>query len=1320
MFRLTKKITAKLLLVFLLFTSLTTQTKANTVYVTSQETGQYHLRNGVALNQARFIPNDGNPYALCYQPEVAFEEGNKEVIHFEDYDLLTHDQRTRIQLIDYYIRLRGAATSNYWYMIGQYMVWDTVDYTFYDRVGHTMYGLFDAAEYKQRAAEINSDIANHRAIPSFHEESYTLNVGETLQLTDTNGVLNKFVMTSTNPSVTVSQSGNILTLSANAAGTTKITGRKVSEEYVGTSLVYMGAGITQNVGYTYLNDPIFTMFNVTVKEVGSLKIAKTNEAGQAIPNTAFNVSLQADMSAPLGTYTTGADGTITLENLTPGQYYVQEINVPAPYVLDESIHPVEVVLNQTTTFTHVNQAVKGRVELTKKGPSGEVVPGTLYDLRNEQGTLVETLTTGADGVARSKELPLGNYQAIETFVPAPYLLDPTPIAITLSYANQTTAVTTTQATQTNDVAKGQFSIHKTDSEISIIHLAGAEYDIFDFNQNVVGQLVTNELGQATSPVLALGTYTYKETKAPIGYQLDETIHTVVLDYADMNTPLVIVHQEVTNDVIKGQTQVVKVDSNFEEIPIEGMVFGVFDLQDNLIERITTNIDGFAFTSKLRYGDYYLQELEAPVEFYLNPNKYPFSIKEHNKIIVQYIANDRVLLRLQVNKQHGETLEPLAGVEYQVINEAGEVVTFEYLNDNNEIVTQDTLVTNSQGIAYTRGLLGYGKYRLVETKPLPGFIKSEPLEFEVTRDIEFVELNVLGATTSLTVSNFPTTTELRKVNIDKAFVEGAELQLVKVSNKEIIAHWISGQEGFIIKGLEIGETYRLEELVAPEGYLLSEPIEITIEETTDTQVFELINELIPELKTKALYDTGLKDARPSTTMTVVDEVSYSKVVPNKEYTAKGKLLDVETQEIIATGQTTFIPETREGKVEVVFNFDGSKLLGKTMVVFEDLYQGNRLVATHSELTDTEQQVRIPELRTTATDINGEKVVEALEEVTLVDTVAYTNVTPHQEITLKGWLIHKETWNVLAENELIFTPTQTSGTVEMSFTFNASELKGSHVVVFEEMRVNTTLIAEHKDINDKGQTVRIRDEQIRTTATPQPRQETNPTFVTIRDEVKYTDLVIGKEYTAKGLLMDRETKLPFLVDGQEVHSEIVFTPTQTNGSVFLDFTFDGKALKKGAVVVFEELYDGDRLVTIHADINDEGQTVHFIEILIRKVDSHDKSKVLKEAEFTLKQGDLILQVKTTDENGLARFVVEEGSYQLQETKAPAGYRLSEEVIDLTVDGTETNHLVEVTAPNMILPKKLVNTGMESTLIFTLLGITLIGMGLLFIFRTRKQTR
>ncbi|WP_186314987.1 VaFE repeat-containing surface-anchored protein [Bacillus thuringiensis] len=160
----------------------------------------------------------------------------------------------------------------------------------------------------------------------------------------------------------------------------------------------------------------------------------------------------------------------------------------------------------------------------------------------------------------------------------------------------------------------------------------------------------------------------------------------------------------------------------------------------------------------------------------------------------------------------------------------------------------------------------------------------------------------------------------------------------------------------------------------------------------------------------------------------------------------------------------------------------------------------------------------------------------------------------------------------------------------------------------------------EIKQNGEIVKhtVADEKIpslQTTATDKDGAKEMHTSqsVTIQDKVDYTDLIVGKEYTIKGKLMDKSTGNPLVVEGKEVTAEATFTPQEANGSTTLDFTFDATGLEEKEVVVFEELWKDGKMVTSHADINDKGQTVKFVKLAV-KTTATNKADGSKELDAT----------------------------------------------------------------------------------------------------------
>ena len=367
---------------------------------------------------------------------------------------------------------------------------------------------------------------------------------------------------------------------------------------------------------------------------------------------------------------------------------------------------------------------------------------------------------------------------------------------------------------------------------------------------------------------------------------------------------------------------------------------------------------------------------------------------------------------------------------------------------------------------------------------------------------------------------------------------------------------------------------------------------------------------PQIGTTATVD-GQHTASPSGQVTIVDKVEYSGLIPGQEYHVMGQVMLKESGEPVMNGETpvtaeaTFLASDSEGSIDIPFTFDAAGLEGKSVVVFETLYSGDKAIAEHADLDDKGQTVTFtetPRIGTTAT-VDGQHTADPTGEITIVDVVEYTGLTPGKTYTISGVLMDKATnqpllvddAEVTAEAE--FTPESADGTVELTYTLDASALAGATIVVFETLYSDGVEIAAHADINDEAQTVEITEPEkptLGTTATVDGQHTAEPTGeITIVDVVEYTGLIPGQTYTVSGVLMDKATGEPLLLDGAIVTAEVEFTPESADGTVELTYTLDASLFAGTSIVVFETLYQDGVEIAAHADINDENQTVEITE-------------------------------------------------------------------------------------------------------------------------------
>lgn len=356
----------------------------------------------------------------------------------------------------------------------------------------------------------------------------------------------------------------------------------------------------------------------------------------------------------------------------------------------------------------------------------------------------------------------------------------------------------------------------------------------------------------------------------------------------------------------------------------------------------------------------------------------------------------------------------------------------------------------------------------------------------------------------------------------------------------------------------------------------------------------------------------------------DTVQYSNLRKDGNYHLKGKLMDGETGEplLIAgkevTAEKDFVPASQgTGTEELFFHGNGTSLAGRKIVVFENLYRDGKRVALHENLRDHNQTIYVPEIHTEvrAADTKTHTAFPK-KETRLVDTVSYKNLVAGTAYVVKGVLADPETGKELLINgkkvtgeteicpgEITEEDKACSGSVEVTFVFDATALSGKSVVVYEEIYKKEDLkrgaepIAVHRDKKDLRQQIAF--PVISTTALG---KDTGAHFVCasektcITDAVRCGNLTAGESYRITGTLMCRETGEPVKdAEGHTVTAEKVFTSGGGSEQVNLEFIFDASGLSGRHAVVFEVITPENSTVSVaeHKDLTSEDQTVEIRE-------------------------------------------------------------------------------------------------------------------------------
>lgn len=1075
----------------------------------------------------------------------------------------------------------------------------------------------------------------------------------TLTLTDSNSILSDFSFKTTG-GVSATVSGNKLTLTSTSPVNDAVTfnSAKSMPDVGKTVLVPYGDASLQDVitGVENDADPIRAYFKVKTSS-GNLKLVKTAEDGN-VTNIEFTVNGDGYSK----TAKTNSKGEFELTDLVPGKYTVTE-HTPTEYAEQKSkTVNVESGKTATVSFSNVlkkwNLTVKKTDAETKSAQGDATLTGAVYGIYND-GKLIDKYTTDKNGSFTISYYLCGDNWTLKEIEPSEgYLLDETEYHIGAEAKKYALENNSVSIVVTEDILKGKIAIIKhTDDGSTKIETpeVGAEFQVYlkssgsytKAKESERDTLICDEYGFAETKDLPYGTYTVHQTK---GWNGTEFIADFDVFISENNKTYKYL---INNASLESYVKIVKVDSETgKQIPYAGAGFQIFAPDRNKvtmkytypnfteIDTFYTNSDGYLITPEtLPYGkEYSVVEVQAPYGYVLDSTPIYFDITAGNTTEENGVTI--VKTEKKNTPQKGTITVEKTGEIFSNVTSSGEEVTiyqteysvnglssavFEIYADE-DITTPDgtvrvkkdelvaTLKTNTKGTATSKQLY-LGKYRVVE--------KTAPYGFVLNKTINHIELTYSGQNEKVTNTLTSFTNDRQKVIIDLTKILEQNEKFNIGSNDEIlnVSFGLYADEDLkASNGTVIPENGLLEIITCNEKGKATFTTDLPIgsyyvkEISTDSH-YILSDKKYPVVFEYAGQDTASVHISVNDGDPLGNEIIYG--------TIKGLKIDRETGENIAgalfglfsTDETEFTEKTAiltsESNEEGIFTFENVPY-GKYIVrelkpaegylPNEENYQ--ETVSEDEEVIEiTVENDKIPELKTTAA-IDGKKEVGATEVFTLEDVITYKHLVPGKEYTVKGVLMDKSTEKELLidgkkiTSEVKLIPEEPTGEVIVSFELDARYIKeNTDIVVFESLYSKDKELAVHADIEDEGQAVTVKIPEIGTKASVDGKKEfTANGDVTIDDVVSYKNLTVGKEYTVSGVLMDKATGKAFLVDGEEIRSEVTFTPETADGEVTVSFTFDGSVINKDTeIVVFETLYRDETEIAVHADIDDKDQTV-----------------------------------------------------------------------------------------------------------------------------------
>lgn len=993
---------------------------------------------------------------------------------------------------------------------------------------------------------ILNGIKTHRTVPSFNSDTLELKWNDTnnryeAKISDSNKVLANFTLKTSNSNLKFSKSGNTLTVYStaviNSAATVTMTKTCTT---VGADIGFVPADQDENQSLVgRLTDPVPASFKVKTA-TGNARIVKTSEDGE-VEGIKFTITGNGL------TYTgvTDSKGVFLKENIPAGTYTVTEEAIDK-YVPQKS-QTVTVRGGETSTVNFDNILKKFRVKVVK----------------------IDIETGEAQGDAS---------------------------------------------------------------------LAGAKYGLFKGDE-LIDTYVTDSNASFTTDYYVCDTdWTLKELESSEGYLVNGTVYKVGTDPKLYTVEFNTTENNVTEEVIKGNIAIIKhTDDGSTQIetPEKGAEFQIYlksagsfvNADEDERDTIVCDEDGFASSKLLPYGVYTVhqtkgwdgREMIADFDVFINSDGKTYKFLINNSNFESYVKV--VKLDAETGKQI-----PYAGAGFEIYDSEGHRVSMQFTYP--EVTEIHTFYTNSEGYLITPETLPYGEYTLVEVEaPYEYVLDSTPIPFTISQENSSTDTGV--TVVKVKAQDMPQKGIIEISKTGEVFTSVGMLGGGYVDeNGNEVTFPVTYQPLYETQGLPgtVFQIYAAEDIVTCDGTLRAYQGELVDEITTDETGYAKSKELYLGKYTvvektasdtfynpNEQYDVELTYAGQNVSITSTELSLYNE----RQRVTVSLAKELEQDETFGIGMNDEIKKVQFGIYadEDITAADGSVIPKDALIAYANCDENGNINFNCDlpigfkwyvkEIATDEHYIISEEKYAFNTEYRGQEVQTI--EITVNDGKPIENKLIYG--TVKGLKTDRETTKTI-EGALfgLFNSDETEFTEDTAILTAESDKDG--IFTFENVPYGDWIVKELRPAenylpNDEIFTVTVSaDEQVieiniindmipelKTTATIDGEKEVEvKDEITIEDVVEYKHLVPGKEYTIKGVLMDKATNEPFKVNRKEITSEITFTPEKPNGEITVSFTFDASGItEKTELVVFETLYRDGVELAAHADIEDEGQTV-----------------------------------------------------------------------------------------------------------------------------------